>query len=193
MAQCGQFLAHRFKHSGLGITKVVAPRSGVILAQGVALNLQLPMVVAVTKSPMTSPDGVVHSSSRTAGGVYEDDQTLYLSTEFVRQGDKVLVIDDVLASGKMAAAVVDLVKACGATVAGCGYAAQKSSRPVLCVGAFGVFYFCQDPVARCVPVSSQAPRFWQLPDREGLLQRSRRAGRVGRGGRRACRADPGHQ
>ena len=126
MAQCGQFLAHRFKHSGLGINKVVAPRSGVILAQAVALNLQIPMIVAVTKAPMTSsPDGIVHSKSRSAGGVYEDDQTLYLSAEFVCPGDKVLVIDDVLASGKMAAAVVELVKACGATVAGCGCAARS--------------------------------------------------------------------
>ena len=126
MAQCGQFLAHRFKHSNLGVTKVVAPRSGVILAHGVALNLQLPMVVAGTKSPMiSSPDGVVHSSSRAAGGVYEDDQTLYLSAEFVCPGDKVLVIDDVLASGKMAAAVVELVKACGATAVGCGFLIEK--------------------------------------------------------------------
>ena len=97
-----------------------------ILAQAVAINLQLPMVVAVTKAPITSSTGaVVHSSSRAAGGVYEDDQTLYLSAEFVCPGDNVLVIDDVLASGKMATALLELVKACGAAAVGYGFLIEK--------------------------------------------------------------------
>jgi len=127
LSQCGQFLAHRFKHAGLQITKIVAPRSGVILGQAIALNLQLPLIVATTQRPLTSaPDKEIISQKRLSGGVYPDDQTLYISAEFLRSGDRVLLVDDVLASGGMAAALGDLVGQCGATVAGHGFLIEKS-------------------------------------------------------------------
>ena len=129
MGQCGQSLAHHFKHSGIGITKIVAPRSGVLLGQAIGIHMEVPMVVAVSQRPITSsPDSVVHSTSRPAGGVYEVDQVFHISTEFISAEDRVLVVDDVLASGKTSAALSMLVEQCGATVVACGWALLSSAR-----------------------------------------------------------------
>lgn len=70
MNYCGQHLAHRFgqNHAGLQATKIIAPRSGALLAGNCALAMQLPLVVAVTQRPTPSEGTVVHSVTRPAGG-----------------------------------------------------------------------------------------------------------------------------
>ena len=52
--------------------------------------------------------------------------TLELHTDAVGPGDRVLVVDDVLATGGTARAVVDLVEGLGATVVGCHFLMELS-------------------------------------------------------------------
>jgi len=50
---------------------------------------------------------------------------LMVSTEFLRPGDRVLVVDDFLASGATIAALARLVEHAGATLVGIGAAIEK--------------------------------------------------------------------
>lgn len=85
LATCGQHLAYRFTHATQEFTKILAPRSGVMLAQACAVHMRLPMVIAVTKPPMTSsPNAVIYKHTRPTGGVHSEEMDLYVSSE-VRQ------------------------------------------------------------------------------------------------------------
>lgn len=126
LATCGQHLAYRFTHATQEFTKILAPRSGVVVAQACAVHMHLPMVIAVTKPPMTSsPNAVLYKHTRPQGGVYTEETDLYVSSEVISPTDSVLILDDVLASGKTAAACADLVKQSGAKVKGCGFLIEK--------------------------------------------------------------------
>jgi xanthine phosphoribosyltransferase len=52
-----------------------------------------------------------------------------VSKEFLRKGDRVLIIDDFLAEGNALAGLVDLCRQAGAEVAGCGIAIEKAFQP----------------------------------------------------------------
>ena len=52
-----------------------------------------------------------------------------VSKEFLRKGDRVLIIDDFLAEGNALAGRVDLCRQAGAEVAGCGIAIEKAFQP----------------------------------------------------------------
>ena len=82
LATCGQHLAYRFTHATQEFTKILAPRSGVVVAQACAVHMHLPMVIAVTKPPMTSsPNAVLYKHTRPQGGVYTEETDLYVSSE----------------------------------------------------------------------------------------------------------------
>jgi len=125
---CGQHLAHRFgqNHAGLQATKIIAPRSGALLAGNCALAMQLPLVLADTQRPTPSEGTVVHSVTRPAGGQYEEAMQLHVLSEFLGPGDRVLLMDDVLATGKMVGALIELVRLSGATLVGCGFLIDKA-------------------------------------------------------------------
>jgi hypothetical protein len=85
LSTCGQHLAYRFTHATQEFTKILAPRSGVMVAQACAVSMRLPMVIAVTKPPMTSsPNAVIYKHTRPSGGVYSEETDLFVSSE-VRQ------------------------------------------------------------------------------------------------------------
>ena len=102
MNYCGQHLAHRFGqyHAGLQATKIIAPRSGSLLASCTALAMQLPLVVASTQRPQPTEGTTVHEVTRPAGGQYSAPITLHLLSEFVGPGDRVLLLDDVPSTGQ---------------------------------------------------------------------------------------------
>lgn len=164
MSYCGQHLAYRFKHAGIAATKIIAPRSGALLAQSCALHTRLPLVMAVTQPPMTSStDAVVYSATRPAGGQYTADTRIYISSEFLTPADRVIILDDVLSSGKMTAACIELVKQSGAKLVGCGFLIEKmydSGRMLLPVDVMiepvvkvrsvtdGIIEFCDESSSR---------------------------------------------
>ena len=123
MQQCGQELARRF--AGLGATKVLtAEISGIAPALTTALNLGIPVVYARKTKPITMPDQVylTLAPSHTKGRMVE----LIVSPEYLASGEKVLIIDDFLASGATILGLARLAEAAGARIIGVGALIEKT-------------------------------------------------------------------
>jgi xanthine phosphoribosyltransferase len=122
MMEAGRELAAHF--SGLGATKVLtAEISGIAPALTTALVLDLPLVYARKSKPvtMTDPVYVEAAPSHTKGmSVF-----LMVSPEFLTPDDRVLIIDDFLASGQTICALVRLVRHAGAELVGIGALIEK--------------------------------------------------------------------
>jgi xanthine phosphoribosyltransferase len=122
MDACGREFAVRF--ADLGATKVLtAEISGIAPALTTALHLGLPIVYARKTKPITMPDQVylTLAPSHTKGRMVE----LIVSPEYLAGGEKVLIIDDFLASGATILGLVRLAEAAGAKVVGIGALIEK--------------------------------------------------------------------
>ena len=123
MDECGQELARRFKD--VGATRVLtAEISGIAPALTTALHLKLPVVYARKQKPITMPDQVflTLSPSHTKGRMVE----LIISPEYLAGGEKVLIIDDFLATGSTILGLVRLAQTAGAEIVGIGTLIEKS-------------------------------------------------------------------
>jgi len=123
MDSCGRELARRFAH--LGATKVLtAEISGIAPALTTALHLGIPVVYARKTKPITMPDQVylTLAPSHTKGRMVE----LIVSPEYLQHGERVLIIDDFLASGATILGLVRLAEAAGAQVIGIGTLIEKT-------------------------------------------------------------------
>jgi xanthine phosphoribosyltransferase len=125
-AEMGRAFARRFAQLGVvNVTKVItAEVSGIAPALATAMALNAPMVYARKKRPITMTAGYysAQAPSHTKGGVVE----LIVSPEYLRPADRVLLIDDFLASGQTIAALAELVAQCGATLCGIGCVIEKT-------------------------------------------------------------------
>jgi xanthine phosphoribosyltransferase len=123
MMDAGRELAARF--ATCGATKILtAEISGIAPALTTALCLNIPLVYARKTKPvtMTDPVYVEAAPSHTKGiSVF-----LMVSPEFLGPGDRVLIIDDFLASGQTIDAMVRLVRHAGAELVGIGALIEKS-------------------------------------------------------------------
>jgi xanthine phosphoribosyltransferase len=123
MLAAGEELAHRFR--GLGATKVLtAEISGIAPALMTALALGVPVVYARKAKPVTMPADTFRETapSHTKGRMVE----LFVSPEMVSAYDRLLVVDDFLASGQTIAALIRIVEQSGATLVGIGAVIEKS-------------------------------------------------------------------
>ena len=123
MDLCGKEFARLFAQ--LGATKVLtAEISGIAPALTTALHLGLPVVYARKTKPITMPDQVylTLAPSHTKGRMVE----LIISPEFLAHGEKVLIIDDFLASGATILGLVRLAEAAGAKIVGIGALIEKT-------------------------------------------------------------------
>ena len=123
MDRCGREFARRF--ADLGATKVLtAEISGIAPALTTALHLGIPVVYARKTKPITMPDQVylTLAPSHTKGRMVE----LIISPEYLPNGEKVLIIDDFLASGATILGLVRLAEAAGAHVIGIGTLIEKT-------------------------------------------------------------------
>jgi xanthine phosphoribosyltransferase len=123
MDECGKELARRFKN--VGATKVLtAEISGIAPALTTAFHLGLPVVYARKHKPITMPDQVflTLSPSHTKGRIVE----LIISPEYLAGGERVLIIDDFLASGSTILGLVRLAKSAGAELVGVGALIEKT-------------------------------------------------------------------
>lgn len=123
MLAVGGALAAHF--GALGITKVLtAEISGIAPALTTALALGVPVVYGRKSKPITMPDDayVQSAPSHTKG------EHIYLrvSPEFLIKEDKVLIIDDFLATGHTILALIRLAQQAGAEVIGVGAVIEKS-------------------------------------------------------------------
>lgn len=97
--------------------------SGIAPAISAAMELGVPMVYARKKKPLTmkEPAFTASAESRTKGGLVE----LYISSEFLGPEDRVVVIDDFLASGGTFRALSGIIRVSGATLLGLGCVVEK--------------------------------------------------------------------
>ncbi len=122
MFACGEELARRF--AGVGATKVLtAEISGIAPALATALQLGVPVVYARKHKPITMPDQVflTLAPSHTKGRTVE----LIVSPEYLAGGERVLLIDDFLASGATILGLVRLAQTAGAVLVGIGTLVEK--------------------------------------------------------------------
>lgn len=121
----GESFVAGFSEAGVqGITKVVtAEVSGIAPAVATAQVLGVPMIYARKHRPITMREGeyVAEATSPTKGGSVE----LIISPEFLGVRDRVLLIDDFLASGITIEALVKLIRQSGATLCGIGCVIEK--------------------------------------------------------------------
>lgn len=122
MNLCGKELAHRFQN--VGATKVLtAEISGIAPALATAMHMHLPVVYARKTKPITMPDQVflTLTPSHTKGRTVE----LIISPEYLANGERVLIIDDFLATGATILGLVRLAQTAGATIVGIGALIEK--------------------------------------------------------------------
>jgi xanthine phosphoribosyltransferase len=123
MDTCGREMARRFK--GIGASKVLtAEISGIAPAVSTAFHLGLPVVYARKHKPITMPDQVflTLSPSHTKGRMVE----LIISPEYLGEGERVLIIDDFLATGATILGLVRLAQIAGSTIVGVGALIEKT-------------------------------------------------------------------
>jgi xanthine phosphoribosyltransferase len=123
MDACGKELARRFK--SIGATKVLtAEISGIAPAVSTAFHLGLPVVYARKHKPITMPDQVflTLSPSHTKGRMVE----LIISPEYLGKGERVLIIDDFLATGATILGLVRLAQTAGSSIVGIGALIEKT-------------------------------------------------------------------
>jgi len=122
MDACGKEFARRF--TLVGATRVLtAEISGIAPALMAAKYLNLPVVYARKTKPVTMPDTVylTIAPSHTKGHMVE----LIVSPEYLARGERVLIIDDFLASGSTIQGLVRLTQAAGAELVGIGTLVEK--------------------------------------------------------------------
>ena len=122
LREIGLEVARLFEDSG--VTKILTiESSGIAIATAVALELNVPMVFA-KKHKSSNVDGSVYSTvvhSYTHG----TDYTIVVSSDYLHESDRVLLVDDFLANGKALIGLTDLVRQAGGTVCGAAIAIEK--------------------------------------------------------------------
>lgn len=123
MEKCGEAFAEMFKD--VGATKILtAEISGIAPAVFTGMHMGLPVVYARKSKPVTMPDQVflTLAPSHTKGRMVE----LIVSPEYLAGGEKVLIIDDFLASGATILGLVRLAQTAGARLVGIGALVEKA-------------------------------------------------------------------
>lgn len=123
MDACGREFAKRFAH--LEVTKILtAEISGIAPALTTGYHLGVQVVYARKTKPITMPDQVylTLAPSHTKGRLVE----LIISPEHLPQGERVLIIDDFLATGATILGLVRLAETAGAKIVGIGTLIEKN-------------------------------------------------------------------
>jgi len=146
MDACGAEFARLFAETRP--TKVLtAEISGIAPALMTAKYLGLPVVYARKHKPITMPDTVflTLAPSHTKGRMVE----LIVSPEYLRNGERVLIIDDFLASGATIAGLVRLAETAGAVLVGIGALIEKTFE-----GGRALLSDLNIPIKALVPIAS---------------------------------------
>ncbi|WP_346864872.1 phosphoribosyltransferase family protein [Methanocalculus sp. MSAO_Arc2] len=122
LQNCGCALAEIFRH--YQPTKILtAEVSGILAALPAGIELDIPVLIARKELPKTMQGLEIHEKarSRTKG----TETSLFILTEHIREHDRILIIDDVLARGETASALIRLARRSGAAVVGVGVLVEK--------------------------------------------------------------------
>lgn len=120
--QIGQEFKRLFGH--LPITKIITiEASGIQFAMATAIALGVPFVYAKKKKAVTLSEAAysapVHSFTR------KEDYMVSVSQKYIGPSDKVLIVDDFLATGAALVGLVDIVQEAGAELLGVGCVIEK--------------------------------------------------------------------
>lgn len=126
MNELGKEFSQRFAADG--ITKIVTiESSGIAPAVMTGLHLAVPVIFARKRKSITLTDDLltasVHSFTK------NETNELAIDRKYLNENDKVLIIDDFLANGQAALALVEMVQQANATVTGIGIVIEKSFQP----------------------------------------------------------------
>lgn len=125
MLQCASVIAAEFRNPNNGVTKVLtAETSGIGPGLLTGLLLGVPTLFARKVQPITMPDFVyeVEAPSHTKGGI----GTLVASGELLRPKERILIVDDFLATGKTIAGLVNICEMAKAPILGIAALIEKS-------------------------------------------------------------------
>ena len=125
MERMGNELAKRFR--GEKITKVLTVESsGIALACFIGRALRVPVIYA-KKFQTGYIDPNVYSAE-THSFSFDKSYTIRVSKKYLDRSDTVLLVDDILANGQAALALLELVSKSGAEAAGMAVAIEKKMR-----------------------------------------------------------------
>ena len=122
MRQMAWDLKYRFE--GLEVTKVLTiESSGIAIATMMGHLYDVPMVFARKSETVVNPDDkyVAEAYSYT----HRQMNKVFVSKDYLSPADKVLIVDDFLADGEAAHALINIVRQAGAEVVGIGVAVEK--------------------------------------------------------------------
>ena len=123
MMACGQEFARLFRP--VNPTKVLtAEISGIAPALATGYALGIPVVYARKTKPITMPDTVFLTTA--PSHTKQREVEIMASPEYLRAGERVLIIDDFLATGQTILALARIAQAAGAQVVGVGALIEKT-------------------------------------------------------------------
>lgn len=126
MKAIGEEFAERFKEGG--ITKVLSiESSGIAPAMMTGLVLGVPAIFARKRKSLTMSNHLytadVHSFTK------NETNEISVSKDFLKKGDKVLILDDFLANGQAVLGLLDIVEQAEAELIGVGIVIEKGFQP----------------------------------------------------------------
>lgn len=126
MKEIGKAFANLF--ADVKTTKVLtAEASGIAPGLAVAMELEVPVVFAKKHRPITMSSK--HYSCELISPTHGDKVELSVSSEYLLRDDRVLIIDDFLASARTILALSEIVWQSGATCVGVGAVIEKMYTP----------------------------------------------------------------
>jgi len=123
MRHIGEEFGKRF--SKYKPTKILtAETSGIVPALATAFVLEIPLVFARKQRPatMVQTPFIARTPTHTKGG---DSVDLIVAREFLKSEDRILILDDFLATALTIVALCDIVEQSGATLVGIGAVIEK--------------------------------------------------------------------
>ncbi len=123
MKEIGEEFANRFKNEKL--TKIVTlESSGIAPAVMTGLILDVPVIFARKKKSLTLTEGLI--TSKVYSYTKQETNDISISSKFLNKDDRVLIIDDFLANGQAALALIDIIAKAEAEAVGLGIVIEKA-------------------------------------------------------------------
>ena len=113
------------RFAGTPITKVLTiEASGIAIAAFVARQLKVPLVVA-KKTRSMNLDGDLYVAEVLSFS-HKNINTIVVGKKYLSEGERILIIDDIMANGCAMQGLISIVEDAEATVSGCGVVIEKA-------------------------------------------------------------------
>ena len=106
------------------VTKILTiESSGIAIAAAAGMKMGVPVVFA-KKHRSSNVDGKAYST-KVHSFTHGEDYNVVVSTEYLKENDRILLVDDFLANGNALRGLIELVEQAGATLVGVAVAIEK--------------------------------------------------------------------